>query len=86
MNDSVVRLKIVSVQLFHSFWFPLPSFGYRLDDLGFDSWQGQENFLFFRMSRLAVGNTQPAVLWVPRVKQPVHQADHSLPSGAYAKK
>jgi len=69
-----------------SFWFPLPSFGYRLDDLGFDSWQGQEIFLFSIMSRLAVGITQPAVQWVPRVKQLVHQADHSLPSGACAKK
>lgn len=30
-----------------SFCFPLHSFGYRLDDLGFDSWQEQEIFLFF---------------------------------------
>jgi hypothetical protein len=68
-----------------SFCFPLPSPGYRLDDLGFNSWQRQE-ILLFRMSRLAVGITQSAVEWVPRVKQLVLQADHSLPSGAYAKK
>jgi len=65
-----------------SFCFPLPSFGYRLDDLGFNSWQGREISLFCRMCRLAVGITQPGVQWVPTVQQLVHQADHSLPSGA----
>jgi hypothetical protein len=69
-----------------SFWFPLPSFGYRLDDLAFDSQQWQDIYLFSRMSRLALGITQPAIQWVPRVKQLVHEADHILPSGAEAKK
>jgi len=31
---------------------------------GFDSWQGQESFLFSRMPRLNLGFTQPLIWWV----------------------
>jgi len=38
--------------------------GYMLRDWGFDFWQGQESFFFFKMSQLAFGPTQPFILWV----------------------
>jgi hypothetical protein len=34
-----------------------------LHDWGFDFWQGQDIFFFFKMSRLAFGPTKP-FLWV----------------------
>ena len=38
--------------------------GYRLDNPRFDSWQGQE-ILLSKMSRSALGRTQPSIQWVP---------------------
>ena len=38
--------------------------GYRLDNPRFDSWQGQE-ILLSKMSRSALGHTQPSIQWVP---------------------
>jgi hypothetical protein len=35
--------------------------------LGFDSQQGQEIFLFSVMSGPALGTTQPPIQWVPRL-------------------
>jgi hypothetical protein len=54
---------------------------------GFDSWQGQETFLFSKMSRLALEPTQPPIQWVPgtlflKVKQQSCETDHLLPSSA----
>ena len=31
---------------------------------GFDSWEGQQIFLFYKMSRLNLGSTQPLIQWV----------------------
>jgi hypothetical protein len=36
-----------------------------LDNPGYESWQGQEIFLFSKLSRLALGPTQPSVYLVP---------------------
>jgi hypothetical protein len=59
--------------------------------LGFDSWQGKEVFLFVIMSRLAVGPIQSLLQWEPAalskgVKQTKHEANHSLLSSAEDKK
>jgi hypothetical protein len=35
-----------------------------LDDLGFESWQRQEIYLIFRMSRLALIPTQAPIQWI----------------------
>lgn len=37
---------------------------YRLDGPGFISQQGQGIFLFYKMSRSALGATQPPIPWV----------------------
>jgi hypothetical protein len=39
--------------------------GYRLDDRGFESWQGMGIFLFTTASRPALGPTQLPIQWVP---------------------
>jgi hypothetical protein len=39
--------------------------GYGLDDRGFESRQGLENFLFTMVSRTALGPTQSPIQWVP---------------------
>jgi hypothetical protein len=36
-----------------------------------------KNFLFSTLSRLALGLTQPDIQWVPGVKRPEQEADHS---------
>jgi hypothetical protein len=58
-----------------------------LDDLYLKSEQGQEIFLFSKMSRLALGPIQPLIQWAwgalsSGVKQVGHEADHSHPSAA----
>ena len=57
------------------------------DDLRFESWQGQEIFLFCKSSALALGSKQPPIQWVPRFFPGVKQCDvgHSPPSSAKVK-
>ena len=54
--------------------FPLEryslSLDYRLDDLGFDSWQKQDFSLFFETSRPATGHTQSPIQGIPGVPSP----------------
>jgi hypothetical protein len=55
--------------------------------VGFDSQQGLGIYLFTTVSRLALGSTQPPVLWVPGAlslgeKWSRCEADHSPPSSA----
>ena len=40
---------------------PVLWLGYRLDDLGLNFYQGQEIFLFSKMSRLALASTHPHI-------------------------
>jgi hypothetical protein len=63
---------------------------YGLDVLGFDSWRGLGIFLFTTDSTTALWPTQPPIQWVPRalsvrVKRPVRDTDHSLPSNTEVK-
>jgi len=55
---------------------------YRMDNIGFESWEGQEIFLSFKSCRLALGPTQFPIQWVPSVfprgKVGGHVVDHSL--------
>jgi hypothetical protein len=59
--------------------------GLRAGRPGFDSRQGKI-FLFSTVSRPALGATQPPIQWVPEVKRPRREADHSPPSAAEVKK
>jgi hypothetical protein len=52
---------------------------------GFDSRQGLRIFLSATASRPALGPIQPPVQWVPAVKRPRREADHSFPSSAEVK-
>jgi hypothetical protein len=54
--------------------------GLQAGELGFDSQQGQEIFLYFTVSRPALRPTQPPVQWVPGVGWLGHEAGHSSPS------
>jgi hypothetical protein len=50
-----------------------------------------KNSFFFALSKLALGPTQASIQWVPgpfipRVKQPGHEADKSPPSSAEVKR
>jgi hypothetical protein len=47
---------------------------------------GGKNFHFSMSSRPALGSTQPSIQWVPGVKRPVREADHSPPASAEVKK
>jgi hypothetical protein len=63
--------------------------GYGLDDQGLILGTGKIS-LFSIVSRLALGPTQPPILWVLRaissgVKRLGHEADHSPPSSAKVK-
>jgi hypothetical protein len=64
--------------------------GYVLDDRGFESRQGLENFLFTTAPKPALGLTQPPVQWVTvslslEVKRLGREADHSPPTSAEMK-
>jgi hypothetical protein len=48
-------------------------------------WQGQEIFLFFRISRLALGPTQLRIELALGVKWLAHEADESPPYSAMVK-
>jgi hypothetical protein len=57
--------------------------------LGLNDWGGWssspgrvKNFLFSKFSRPALGSTQPPIQWVPGVKRPGRETDHSFPANA----
>jgi hypothetical protein len=57
------------------------------DEWWFDSWQGQEFFLFSKIYRLVHGPTQPPIQWVwpalsMRLKQMGSENEHSPPFSA----
>ena len=59
----------------------------RTERSGFESGQGQEVFLYFRTSRLALWATKPPIQRVPGffspgIKRPEGSTDHSRPSSA----
>jgi hypothetical protein len=73
--DSVQCLWVQSVQ-----WLD-----YRLGDVGFNSWQGKEIFVFSKTCRQALMPTQPPIKLVPGGKMVGHEADHSPLSSARVK-
>jgi len=63
--------------------------GYELGCPGFETWQGQNIYLYSKMSRPVLRYTQPP-FQVPRalppwVEQPGHEADHPYPRNAKVK-
>jgi hypothetical protein len=56
---------------------------------GFESWEGQQVFFFFKTSKPALGTTQPPTEWTPgsfpRVNVAGRVAYHSLQSSAEVK-
>jgi hypothetical protein len=62
--------------------------GYGLDDhgVGSSSPGRVNNFLYSKSTRPALGSTQLPIQWVPTVKLPGREADHSPPASAEAKK
>jgi hypothetical protein len=64
--------------------------GYELDDRGSILHMGQKIFLFFIVSRLALGPNKPSTQWVPRDLTPEEkrhgrEAHHSPPSNSEGK-
>jgi hypothetical protein len=63
--------------------------GYRLDNPGFEFWQGQTVCLFSQKSTMAVGPTQSVIPWAPEffpwLKWLGHKVDDSPPSSAEVK-
>jgi hypothetical protein len=47
-----------------------------------DSAQGQRIFLSSKASLPILGHTQPLIRWVPKIKRPGSEFDHSSPSSA----
>jgi hypothetical protein len=62
--------------------------GYGLNDqgVGVKSPGAGKNFHFSMSSKPALGPTQPPIQWVPGVKRPGREADHSPPTSAEVKK
>jgi hypothetical protein len=60
--------------------------GYELDDRVVGVRVSVWSRIFSTSSRRALGPTQPPSQWVPRVKRPGHEADHSPPTNAEVKK
>jgi hypothetical protein len=59
--------------------------GLRTRRLGRDSRQEQDIILWSTVSKSAMGYTQPPIQWVPGVKRPGHEDDHSPPFAAEVK-
>jgi hypothetical protein len=66
----------------------LISTGYGLDSRGCrcSSLGRVKNFLSSKSSKPALGSTQPRIQWVPEVKRPGREADHSPPASSDVKK
>jgi hypothetical protein len=60
--------------------------GCELDDQRVGVQVPVESRIFSTLSRPALGSTQPPIQWVPGVKRPGREADHSPPTGAEVKK
>jgi hypothetical protein len=58
--------------------------GIRAGRPGFDSQRGKI-FLFCIASRPTLGPTQPSIQWLPGVKRPGREADHTPPSSVEVK-
>jgi hypothetical protein len=54
----------------------------RVGRSGFDSWQGQEVYIYYTVPRPGLALTQPPVQWVHRARVAGRESDHSLPSSA----
>jgi hypothetical protein len=97
-----IYLDVVTTE-FTRKWLKIPLFGFRgagivssvcsysyvLDGAWFISWCGQQIFVTFKMSSLALGHTLPPLNWVLRfflgVKWPRHDVSHWPPSSAKVK-
>jgi hypothetical protein len=85
---SVLVHTVVLNKVFMTFHLPALhklGLGYKLDDVGFESWQGLGICLFTTPSRAALGPPQPPIQWVSGalslgVKRPGREANHSPPS------
>jgi hypothetical protein len=76
IQDGRIRDSVVSITT-----------GYLLDDCRVEvRVPVGSRILFSTLSRPAVGSTQPPIEWVPRVKRPGHEADHSPSASAEVKK
>jgi len=63
--------------------------GCELDDTGFEAGEGggggQDMFIFSTMSRPNMGHGQPPIQWVPVIKRPGREVNHSTQSKAKVK-